>query len=329
MAFTVSRSRIAPCAAKSETTYATDPTIAGASDGFNTINSEIVFNSDIQFSEFRNHGSTFTRGKDVPGQRVMGFNFTTQLQGSGTAGTAVQGVDAALKAAGLTGTVSASTSVTYAPQTIASLKSAAIAADHNGLKAQALGCYCNVTARARAGEPTFLTFAAQGIFATPTIGTISSWGAGATGVQRAVANLGITATIYNGTDSWTAPTITEYEFDAGNDIRRIPDMLAATGLKALLFADRNPRLTTTLVLDTDTAGIIIQADEFYANAAAATTSAITLVHGATAGNINTWSFPTAQPENPVIGSGDGFRTLQIPWKIQSSTAEGEMTLVQT
>lgn len=329
MAFTVSRSRIAPCAAKVETTYGTDPTIAGASDGFATINSEVNWNADIQNTEFRNHGASFTRGKDVIGQRVATFNFTTQLQGSGTAGTAVQGVDAVLKASGLTGATVASTSVTYKPQAVGSLQSAAIKTEHNGINHQALGCYSNAVFRGRSGEPTFVTFAAQGLYAAPSIGSIASWAVGATGTDRAKPNLGITLSINNGTDNWSTPTVASYELDCGNDIRRIPDANSATGLKALLFADRNPRATVSLVMDLDTSGTIVQANEFYTDWTAATTHAVSWVVGSSAGNINTFTIPKAQIVNCQVGSGDGYRTLDVTYKVQHDTAETEFSLVQT
>lgn len=329
MAFTVSRSRIAPCAAELEATYGTDPTIDGAQDGFNTTNSDITFNSDIQVTEFRNHGTSFTRPKDVIGQRVATFNFTTMLQGSGTAGTAVQGVNDLLACSGLTETIVAVTSTTYRPSTVALLKSATIQTEHNGLTHKGNGCYANMMLKAKAGEPTLATFAAQGIYTAPAIGSIASWGVGATGVDRARPNLGITGSINNGTDNWVAPTILGYDLDAGNDIRRIPDALAATGLKALLFADRNPKMTVSMALDTDVAGVIIQANEFYADIIASVTHAITIVLGATAGNINTLSVPTGQPTNVQQGTGDGFRTLDVTYKVQHATAETEWSLAQT
>ena len=65
MAFTASRSRIAPCAAEKEVTYGSNPTIAGADDGFNTIDSTISASPEVQNTEFRNHGASLTRGKNV------------------------------------------------------------------------------------------------------------------------------------------------------------------------------------------------------------------------------------------------------------------------
>lgn len=329
MAFTPSRARIAPCAAEKESTYGTNPTIAGADDGFNTIDSVISASPEVQNTEFRNHGASLTRGKNVIGQRIMRMNFSTMLQGSGTAGTAVQGVNDVLQCSGLTETVSAATSVTYAPSTIAAQASATITTDHNGKTFVGTGCYADATFSATAGAPTMCRFAAQGIYNAPALGTIASWAVGTTGVQRAEANLGITATLDNGTDAWTTPTIASYEITLGNQIVRIPDMLAATGLKRLLLADRDPRMTLGLVTDYDTTGTLIQNNEFYTNWLASTTWDIEIVHGATAGNINTWAVPTGQIVDVQDVDSDGVRITNVTCKVQSDTPEAELSLVQT
>ena len=329
MAFTASRSRIAPCAAEKEVTYGSNPTIAGADDGFNTIDSTISASPEVQNTEFRNHGASLTRGKNVIGQRVIRFNFTTMLQGSGTAGTAVQGVNDVLQCCGLTETVSASTSVTYAPSTIAAQASATIMTDHNGKTFTGVGCYSDATFSGTAGAPTMCRFAAQGIYAAPALGTISSWAVGTTGVQRAEANLGITATLDNGTDAWTTPTIAAFEISLGNTIVRIPDMLAATGLKRLLLADRDPRFSISLVTDYDTSGTLIQNNEFYTNWIASTTWDMELVHGATAGNINTWSLPQGQILDVQDQDVDNIRHTVVSGKLTHTTAEAELSLVQT
>lgn len=328
MAFTESRSRIAQAAAKVETTYGVDPTIGGATDGFNTIDSAIAWNAEISRTEFRPHGPSFTRGKDVLGTRLANISFTFLLQGSGTAGTAVQGVSAVLQCCGLTETLSGGVSSTYAPSTIAALKSSAIKLAHTTVK-QALGCYGNARITATSGQAARVAFTGRGIYAVPSLGVIASWAVGATGVNRAVAFLGISATINNGTDTWITPTVVSFSHDLGNDIRQIPDALSATGLKKLLFADRNPTCEIVYVLDTETTGAVIQADEFYVNWTASTTHDIQIVHGATAGNINTFNADTAQLINVQEGEGDGFRTLVSTYKLQHATAEAEHSWVQT
>jgi hypothetical protein len=333
MAFTVSRTRIAPCMAEFEVTSGTDPTLDPATDGFNTIDSDITYSTDIQLSEFRNHGISFTRGKDIVGQRVAQFNFTTMLQGSGTAGTAIQGIGDVLKACGLNEVIVGATSTTYRPATIAQLTGQStcgtitIETEHNGIRHKGTGAVGNVVLRGRWGEPTYAVFSLQALYNAPTIGAIASWAVGATGADRARPNLSIGLSINNG-GSWTGPTVLSYELDAGSQIERIPDANSATGLKALLFADRNPKFTLSLCLDVDS-GATISADDFYTDMIASTTHAVTWAVGASAGNINTFSIPTGQVTNVSQGRQGGYRSLDLTYKVQHATPEQEWSLAQT
>ena len=115
----------------------------------------------------------------------------------------------------------------------------------------------------------------------------------------------------------------------GNTIVRIPDMLAATGLKRLLLADRDPRFSISLVTDYDTSGTLIQNNEFYTNWLASTTWDMELVHGATAGNINTWSLPQGQILDVQDQDVDNIRHTVVSGKLTHTTAEAELSLVQT
>jgi hypothetical protein len=169
----------------------------------------------------------------------------------------------------------------------------------------------------------------QGLYQDPIIGSIASWAVGATGADRAKPFLGVSLVINNGTDSWTGSTFLGFSLDLGNDIRQIPDANSSTGLKKLLFADRNPSITLDLCLDTDTAGVIVQANEFYINCLAQTTHDLGFNVNGGAGNITTFNVDTAQPRGPIIQDGDGYRTFQVPYKAQHATAEAELSIVFT
>jgi hypothetical protein len=240
----------------------------------------------------------------------------------------VQGINDVFGSAGWRETLVAVTSATYAPATIAQLASATIQTAHTMLHT-ATGCYGDLNITATAGREMRATYTGQGLYSAPTIGSIGTWSVGTTGVNRAIAYKGVTGTIANGVDAWATPTVQSFTFRAGNDIRQIPDAFSATGLKKLFFADRNPTAEIVFALDTDTTGVIIQADEFYTNWLASTTWDVQLVHGATPGNINTFNADTAQVVNVQEGEGDGFRTLTASLKLQHSTAEAEYSLVQT
>src|SRR5512139_1036761 len=98
MAFTASRSRIAPVLVKRETTYDTSAAPVDGTDDLLTITSPNPSQITADLFEIRPHGSTFTRAKDILGARLMQQRVTGLMMGSGSAGSEAVNGFAALSA---------------------------------------------------------------------------------------------------------------------------------------------------------------------------------------------------------------------------------------
>lgn len=330
MSFTESIERIAPAGAKTESTYGSDASVSGSADGFLVIDSPILWRPDFEHKEYRPHGSTYTHPKDTIGLQLMNIMFKFLVQGSGTAGTVVQGADAVIQGAGLTKTVVPSTSVTYAMAAIGAHKSFTFKGEHNGFVANVLGCIGNLVLSGAVGEPLQAEFTGQGLYSAPTMGTLASWSPGATGAMRARTLKNISFAINNGTDNWTGPTGLNLRIDLGFNIGKIKDFNQATGLKKLSRRDQSPTFRCELILDTDTAGTIIQANEFLSDWANSVTHDVSFALNGGAGNINTFTVNDAQLIKVDFGSdGEGNRTIILDYKMQNDVAQAEFSWAQT
>lgn len=327
MAFTPSRQRIAPMVAKVESSYAVDPTPAGGTDDVLAIESPTPYNPEYERFEFRPHGSTFTRQLDIIGQRVGTFDAQCLLQGSGTRGTAAingfAGMSALLQCCGITQTVNASTSIVFTPSTIAALKSATIYFEANGALNKVNGAYGDLTIRGDPRSAPTCRVRGLGKYVAPALGTISGW---VGGTNRAVANLGVSGTINNGA-AYT-PVFLSYEFNTGNQIDRLPDMNDSTGLKSLVFGDRNPTLRISVALDTDGAAGVAYS-EWFADIVSQTPHALAWSVGTATGNTIAFSFPTAQPIAVRHTGVASVNALDLTYKIQHAAAESEFSITVT
>src|SRR5512139_1821921 len=119
---TESRADLAFAICGIEATYNENPSITGAANAFLTADVH-TWEADVTMFATRVHSSSFTRRKTVPTVRLTRQECTFYLQGGTGAGVAdKQGP--LLRCCGIKETIVASTSVTYAPATIAQIASA-------------------------------------------------------------------------------------------------------------------------------------------------------------------------------------------------------------
>jgi len=103
--------------------------------------------------------SSLNPRKSVYGGALLGFQFSVELKGSGSAGVASQGVGDLLQACAMSETVVGSTSVTYAPLSDLSLhKSVTIGLKQGGNYRQARGCRGTVSIAFKCGEIVRMNF---------------------------------------------------------------------------------------------------------------------------------------------------------------------------
>ena len=325
--FAPSRERRCSLLAKLESTYATDPTPAAATDDLFTFDSPVALKAQSERFDFRPHGNTFTRNRDIVAARWYDINFKTVLQTSGANGTIAvngfAGLDAALSASACTSTPTPAmtpTTIVYTPSTIALLESATIWANQDGFIYEANGAVlnCVMTGSPRGGVEC--AFKGMGLYVAPVAvgSTFANWTGG---TPRFQPFLGVTATINNGA-SFT-PVLRNFTFDMGNQLMRLENGNDSTGIERFLVIDRDPKLTVVIAVD-NYASANISHDEWYTDwlSSGPTFHEVDWTVSTTTNTID-FDFNTAQLIDPAITPGGGVRNFELGYKLQSTTVEGE------
>ncbi len=307
--------------AKIETTYGTDSVPVGG---------DAVLILSLQHAPDRLRlvpRPALTGALGNPQQAYAGMletiTITTELRGSGTAGTAPE-IGPLLRACGLSETVSAGTSVTYAPQggtiescTIYYFKS--VDGSTSRVRHILVGCRGTAVINAEAGTNGTVTFTMTGRRANPTDQSALSPTFDAT-VPVAIRNL--TCTL-GGVSNLV---IQGFDVDLGNQIV-VPDNLNdVEGYGNITLVERDPVLT------------LRRHDELvatlapFADLVAGTTRAFdSSVVGGTAGN--RWRFQASNAAYRGVspGEAEGMRTIESVFGCTASSVGGSdhFTLVFT
>jgi hypothetical protein len=301
--------------AKIETNYGTDSVPTGAANAIAVMNPQ--YTTDVTIVE-RDQilRDSLSRLSFVVGRKLARLTFGVEMKGSGTAGTAARH-GALLRACGLSETVVAVTSVTYAPINTG-FESVTIYW-YDGEKLHKLtGAFCTMRIVEEVGQFGRYEFTATGIWNQPTDAAVPSMTLDTTKPQP-VINLGLTLGGYS-------PVAATLNIDLGVQVSERLDFNATEGLRGLLVTGRavagsiDPETTTEAV------------NPWYANMKNATEVALAgnLV-GATAGNKVAVTSPKIQFEAPAPGERNSLRILNIPIRFNPSTdaLNDEVSLVYT
>jgi hypothetical protein len=242
--------------------------------------------------------------------------FSVELTGSGTAGTA-PAYGKALQACGLSETIVASTSVTYAPVS-ASFDSVTIYYNIDGLRHKVTGARGTCSINASVGEIPSIDFTFTGVYNAPDDSALPS---------ATYANQATPLIFKNGnTSSFQllsyAGALQSFSFDLGNSLvyREL-----VGGTKEVLLTDRAATGSTTLE------AISIATKDYFA--AALTDSSLgnlDFTHGTVAGNIVDFASTRVDIGDVSYGDQDGIAMLTIPYTCVPSTAgNDEFSLVYT
>lgn len=245
--------------------------------------------------------------------------FSVELAGSGTAGTAPQ-YGKALKACGLSETVVASTSVTYAPVS-SSFDSVTIHYNIDGVRHKVTGARGTFTLNASVGEIPTIDFTFTGIYVAPDDSSLPS---------VTYANQATPLIFKNGnTDTFAllnySGALQSVSFDIGNSIvyREL-----VGGSKEVLITDRGANGSVTIEAPT-----LAQKDYFAAalvDSGLGTNTNLTFQHGTTAGNIVDFASTRVDIGDVSYGDQDGIAMLTIPYTaIPSTTGNDEFSLIYT
>lgn len=305
MAFYQSKDRFILC--KKESSYGTDANPANTDALFvRSIEIEPLQADEVEREVIRGYGGNY----DVilANQRAA-ITLEVEFAASGTAGTAPRW-GPLFEACGHSETISAGTSVTYAPvgdDFASATIEYYVRKGTNTLLHKLTGCRGSFSINCEVSSIPTITFTMVGIYNAPVDGADPG-----TSYSNQAA-----PTIFNkaNTTSFTlmgfAAAMQSYSFDqAQNTIYR--ELVGGT--KEVLTPDRRP--SGTAVIEAPD----LDDHDYFADGTGTSTGSNTFQQGQSAGNILTWSAPQTDISTPSYSDSDGIQMLNIPFRATPSTA---------
>lgn len=292
--------------AKIESTYGVDPTPTAAANAILASNPSVRVDGRMLTREYLE--STISRRAHVMGRVLVDFEFTTELKGSGTAGTPPE-IGVLWRAAAHSETIVAVTSVTYQPIS-ATFESITVWIYMDGIIHKITGCYIDYELLLSAGGFGSIRWRGKGLYNAPVDGAI------VVGVFQTTkpAVIGAASTFSLGGYAAIAESL---QLRGGLGIEERLDMNAVDGLKALQIVSRdiggsaNPEAVTEAT------------HTFWANFKAGIEVALAATVGTVAGNI--FKVKTAskvQYGAPAWGTRGGNRIYDLPLHVNRVTESG-------
>jgi hypothetical protein len=299
---------------ESEGTYGTDPTPDGADAilvrdlNITPLQSDVVSRDLVR--------PYLGASEQLLANTRVECTFSVELAGSGTAGTAPR-YGKALLACGMSETIVAATSVTYAPVS-ASFGSCTIYYNIDGVLHKVTGARGTFTINGAVGEIPTIDFTFTGIYNTPTDTALPSvtYGDQATPVVFKAGNTtGFELLSYAG-------CLQSVSFDVGNSLV-YRELVGCT--KEVLLTDRAS--TGSVVLEAVT---MATKNYFTAALSDGTLGNLIFQHGQTAGNIVDFASTRVDIGDVSYSDQDGIHMLNIPYTCVPSTAgNDEFSLAYT
>ena len=301
--------------AETESTYGTDPTPTEAS------NAILVRNVEVTPLETETVNRELIRpflgqADQLLAQTRVMVTFEVELAGSGAAGTA-PAYGPLLEACRCTETVSAGTSVTYAPNSDAAPSSVTIYFNNDGVLHKATGCRGTFSLNCEVGQIPYISFEMTGIYNAPSDVSISG---------PTYANQADPLVFKNGnTSSFQvfsyAGALQSLSFEVANEV--IYRELVG-GTKSIDVVNRAP--SGECVVEATT----IATHDFFADATGSSTGNLTFQHGSSAGNIVTFTAAQIDLGGPSYTDQDGIQMLTLPYiATPTSAGNNEFSLVFT
>lgn len=307
-------SRRAVFLAKKEGSYGSDPTPAGADDAFEIISDAVITPGGSMKSRLP-YGASISPAQALNTKRWHEISFMVELRGSGSAGTAPKGIGALLQACAMSETIDEGVSVTYAPAS-SSLSSVTIYAYLDGLLHKFIGAVGTFKVLAQVDNVFLVEFKYMGTYTTPTDVAMATPTYNST-VPPVVKSASFTF------DSGSGYFVDKVELDIGNVIGERPSMNEATAVKGFGITSREGKGSM------DPEAVLVATKNFFSIWEASTTKALSLVAGATAGNICTISCPAVVLESVGYGDRNGHLTYQIPFRLCRSSGDDEISIAFT
>jgi len=309
--------RVRSILAKTESSYGSDSTPTGSADAIQVSALEInpaeseVLSRDLIRSYLGNSPQLIANTR-------VSVTFTVEYSGSGAAGTAPK-YGPLLEACGFGETIVASTSVTYAPIST-SFESVTIYIDNDGIRHKVTGARGSFSLSLNANQIPVYNFTMTGQYNAPTDTASPTLTFSNQADPEIFNDTNTTAfTLFSATNL----ALQSAEIDLGNEVV-YRELVNST--KEVLITNR--AATANFVLECPT----IATKDFFALSVAGTSGNLSIVHGATAGNIITLTSPATGLSlgNPTYSEDQGIVMLNLPTTmVPSSSGNDEITLAYT
>ena len=288
---------------KAETTYGTSPT-PSASDAllFTELDVEPLA---LELIERETIQSYMGNRASVVGQRSVPVKATVEAAGSGTAGTAPR-YGPLLKACGLSETIVASTSVTYAPVSTGFSSYTMDWYADNGSRQAITGIRGTAELSMAVGEIPTIAFDQMGIYSVP--GALSRPSETYTAQASPVAvNADNTTSV--SVHGFSA-CMTSFSLSLGVEMT-FEQKAGCT--KQVRITDRKPSGSITFELPD------FATKDFISIASAQTAGAMSWVHSGGAGNILTFDATSVAFDSPTFEDGDSVTHITLPYRLLGNT----------
>jgi hypothetical protein len=293
--------------AKIESTYGTDPSPVGGSDAIQVTNLEVtpIESDNVQATSLQGFIGNSTRSTILANKRVS-ITFDVELSGSGTAGTA-PAFGPLLKACGLSETVVADTSVTYAGVS-STFSSATLYCFYDGTRHKITGARGTVSFNLTTGQFATASFNLIGIYNAPDDTALSgSFTVANQAAAIEVNDTNVTTATFHGV---TGVRIESFDLAINNEFFHKETM----SNKEVVITNRAPG--GTCVVEAPAVGTT----DYFAKAVGVSTAASSIVLGATGGNIVTVNAPQTDITGVSYGDTNGVISLSMPYLALPTTA---------
>ena len=298
--------------AKIEGTSGSDATPSAAANAVMAFDVTLEVKSDMKERGPANDDRSLY--PNIRGKTTVDVKFTVELKGSGTAGTAPKW-GPLMEACDRAETANAGTNVIYTPA--ASSETCTIWLYIDGIIHKIAGCAGDCEIDLTAGEVAKLNFTMSGVYALPTD----------TGLAAPTFNATIPPVVKGTTTTFGsyAAIIEKILIKFGNAIVERTSMNAAESVLAFMVGNRNPSGVMTceaVVRATSNA-------DFWSYFDTGASKALSLVLGATAGNIITLTAPACVLAPVKYGDRDGLRLFDVEFQMARSAGDDELTITLT
>lgn len=299
--------------AKLETTYGTDASPTGAANAIQISEATVtpLAGDEVERGLMR---ETLGADPSIPVNSHVTCQFTVEIAGSGTAGTA-PAFGPLLRACAMAEVIDAGVDVAYSPVS-EDEESASLYFHKDGNLFKLIGARGNVTAELNANNLPVLNFSFTGLWTVPSAAAMPTSPDFSAFIAPLTVNKANTPTF---TLHGFSAVMTAFSFDLGNVINHRDRVNSAE----VNFSDR--KMSGSVTIEEPP----IASKNFYAIAKAATLDALQLVHGTVAGNIVTIDMPKVQLKSPTQSNEDGDVMLGMSLTPTADAGDDEVTITFT